>query len=61
MASFAGVPDSPRHAPALPREEASGLLRGHLDTGPRALEEKIDTVVARGRVTEDTEGCLALT
>jgi DNA-binding MarR family transcriptional regulator len=43
------------------REEVSRLLRNYLDTGPETMESEIDTIIARGWITEDTEGRLDLT
>ncbi|WP_328966987.1 MarR family winged helix-turn-helix transcriptional regulator [Streptomyces sp. NBC_00239] len=44
-----------------PRAEVSRILRNYLDTGREALEEEIDTTVARGWITEDETGLLHLT
>lgn len=43
------------------RDEVSRLLRNYLDTGPEAMEEEIDTAVARGWITEDGAGHLGIT
>ncbi|RPE40462.1 DNA-binding MarR family transcriptional regulator [Streptomyces sp. Ag109_O5-1] len=43
------------------RNEVSRLLRNYLDTGPEIMESEIDTTVAHGWITEDTEGRLSLT
>ncbi|MFF5371849.1 MarR family winged helix-turn-helix transcriptional regulator [Streptomyces sp. NPDC013187] len=43
------------------REEVSRLLRNYLDTGPETMESEIDTTIARGWITEDTEGRLGIT
>ncbi|MER7935138.1 MarR family transcriptional regulator [Streptomyces sp. NPDC093272] len=46
---------------AKARAEVSRVLRGYLDTGPRALEEEIDRTLALGWLTEDADGRLELT
>lgn len=43
------------------REEVSGLLRGYLDAGREIMQSEIDTVVARGWITEDAGGRLGIT
>ncbi|MET9084065.1 MarR family winged helix-turn-helix transcriptional regulator [Streptomyces sp. NPDC004237] len=43
------------------RAEVSGILRNYLDTGPEGMESEIDTVIARGWITEDAEGRLRIT
>lgn len=37
------------------------MLSGYLDAGDRAIDEEIDTVVARGWVAEEAGGRLGLT
>lgn len=43
------------------RDELTALLSGYLDTGAQGIASEIDTTVARGLLTEDAEGRLALT
>lgn len=43
------------------REEVSDLLRGYLDAGREIMQSEIDTVVARGWITEDAGGRLGIT
>lgn len=47
--------------PARTRDEVSRVLRNYLDTGPETMDSEIDTVVAQGWITEDTDGRLAFT
>ncbi|MCZ9340242.1 MarR family winged helix-turn-helix transcriptional regulator [Streptomyces sp. TRM76130] len=46
---------------ARTRDEVSRLLRNYLDTGPETMGAEIDTVIARGWITEDAEGRLGIT
>ncbi|MDR3083889.1 MAG: MarR family winged helix-turn-helix transcriptional regulator [Streptomyces sp.] len=43
------------------REEVSGLLRNYLDAGAETMESEIDSTIAQGWITEDTEGRLGIT
>ncbi|MFF5497495.1 MarR family winged helix-turn-helix transcriptional regulator [Streptomyces aquilus] len=43
------------------REEVTRILQNYLETGPEALESEIDTTIAQGWITGDTQGHLALT
>ncbi|MEU3370668.1 MarR family winged helix-turn-helix transcriptional regulator [Streptomyces sp. NPDC006660] len=43
------------------RDEVCRLLRGYLDTGSETMESEIDTIIARGWITEDAGGRLGIT
>ncbi|MGJ7416004.1 MarR family winged helix-turn-helix transcriptional regulator [Streptomyces cinereoruber] len=43
------------------RDEVSRLLGNYLDTGPETMESEIDTIIAQGWITEDSEGRLGIT
>ncbi|MFG2719811.1 MarR family winged helix-turn-helix transcriptional regulator [Streptomyces sp. NPDC048416] len=43
------------------RDEVCHVLRNYLDTGPGLMESEIDTVIARGWITEDAERRLGIT
>lgn len=43
------------------RDEVSRLLRDYLDTGTETMESELDTIIARGWVTEDADGRLGIT
>jgi hypothetical protein len=43
------------------RDEVSRLLSNYLDTGSQTMEWEIDTTIAQGWITEDSEGRLSIT